>query len=89
MFPAKVLADLSSVHGRPSKRPSSYEQHKANLKKLLRQRQKQMQERRNKLVTDIKSTTSPNKVRAYILKIVVYFDLSSSRNSSKFHLNTK
>ena len=64
MFPAKVLADLSSVHGRPSKRPSSYEQHKANLKKLLRQRQKQMQERRTKLVTDIKSTTSPNKVRA-------------------------
>ena len=70
MFPAKVLADLSSVHGRPSKRPSSYEQHKANLKKLLRQRQKQMQERRNKLVTDIKSTTTPNKVRAQILKLL-------------------
>ena len=67
MFPAKVLADLSSVHGRPSKRPSSYEQHKANLKKLLRQRQKQMQERRTKLVSDIKSTTSPNKVRANVL----------------------
>ena len=33
MFPAKVLADLSSVHGRPTKRPSTYEQHKANLKK--------------------------------------------------------
>ena len=66
MFPAKVLADLSSVHGRPSKRPSSYEQHKANLKKLLRQRQKQMQERRNKLETGINSTTSPNKVRAQI-----------------------
>ena len=66
MFPAKVLADLSSVHGRPSKRPSSYEQHKANLKKLLRQRQKQMQERRTKLVSDMKSTTAANKVRANV-----------------------
>ena len=63
MFPAKVLADLSSVHGRPTKRPNSYEQHKANLKKLLRQRQKQILERRNKQRSDIKSTTSPNEVR--------------------------
>ena len=63
MFPAKVLADLSSVHGRPTKRPNAYEQHKANLKKLLRQRQKQIQERRNKPRSNIKSTTSPDEVR--------------------------
>ena len=66
MFPAKVLADLSSVHGRPTKRPSTYEQHKANLKKLMRQRQKQMQERRNKLSLDVQSTTSPDEVRINI-----------------------
>ena len=62
MFPAKVLADLSSVHSRPAKKPSSYEQHKANLKKLMRQRQKQMQERRNKVLSDTKMTTSTNEV---------------------------
>ena len=43
MFPPKIL-DLSRLHTRPSKRPSSYEEHKANLKKLWRQRQKQMQD---------------------------------------------
>ena len=72
MFPAKVLADLSSVHGRPSKRPSSYEQHKANLKKLLRQRKKQMEERKKQLAAEIKSTTTPNEVRVVIVRFRIH-----------------
>ena len=62
MFPAKVLADLSSVHGRPSKKPSAYEEHKSNLKKLLRQRQKQMQEKRIKESQHVKSKASQSEV---------------------------
>ena len=62
MFPAKVLADLTSVHGRPSKKPSAYEEHKSNLKKLLRQRQKQMQEKRVKVSQNVKLKSSHSEV---------------------------
>ena len=45
MFPPKIL-DLSRVDTRPTKKPSSYEKHKSNLKRLLRERQRQIQGQR-------------------------------------------
>ena len=65
MFPAKVLADLTSVHSRPSKKPSAYEEHKSNLKKLLRQRQKQMQEKRIKVSQNTKLKASQSEVTKF------------------------
>ena len=69
MFPAKVLADLSSVHARPSKKPSAYEEHKSNLKKLFLQRQKQMQEKR------IKASENINASQSVVIKI--YFKVEN------------
>ena len=68
MFPKEVLADLSSVHARPSKKPSAYEEHKSNLKKLMRQRQKQMKEKIINDNQDMNLKTSEIKVNNIVAK---------------------
>ena len=62
MLPSKVQLDISSVHARPTRRPSAYEEHKSNLKKLLRHRQKQIQAKREKITQNVKIKKSSNQV---------------------------
>ena len=67
MFPPKIL-DLSRLHTRPTRKPSSYAENKVKLQKLWRQRQKQLQEQRISASKNLNPKLSNEKVRTIFVE---------------------